>query len=222
MNIWPTWHHRYPKVDLEGRHFGDLHPLCSITSFASHGAEYDCVIVADVSGSLTLDADSALFAAIRGSGSECTKADLMVLNETFPCTGAECSSGVSHVKVGSVVYKYYWPPCFDLFFDPHPVAANDTGIRTLDGEWQEKSGTPIRDGDVHLDMSNETVKVELFASGIRKHGVYVASGRRTSTRGFFAHTNRAVFGGQKPTHLDTILLILRVHVDNGLHLRKLE
>ena len=74
MDIWPTWHHRYPKVDLEGRHFWDLHPLCSETSLTSHGAEYDFVGVANVSGSVTLDADSALFAAIRGSGSECTNA----------------------------------------------------------------------------------------------------------------------------------------------------
>ena len=74
MDIWPTWHHRYRKVDLEGRHFWDLHPLCSETSWTSHGAEYDFVGVANVSGSVTLDADSALFAAIRGSGSECTNA----------------------------------------------------------------------------------------------------------------------------------------------------
>ena len=141
MDIWRTWHHWYPKVDLEGRHFWDLHPLCSETILNSHGAEYDFVGVADVSGSLTLDADSALFAAIRGSGSECTSAALVVLNETLPCTGAECGSGVSHVKVGSVVYRYNWPPCVDLFFDPPPVAANDTGIRTLDGEWQDMNGT---------------------------------------------------------------------------------
>ena len=55
MDIWPTWHHRYPKVDLEGRLFWDLHPLFSKTSSTSHGSDYNFVGVADVSGSLTLD-----------------------------------------------------------------------------------------------------------------------------------------------------------------------
>ena len=27
MDMWPTWQDRYPKVDLQGRHFEDLHPL---------------------------------------------------------------------------------------------------------------------------------------------------------------------------------------------------
>ena len=48
--------------------------------------------------SLTLDADSALFAAICGGGSECTIA-ASVLNETLPCTGEECGS-VSCVELG--------------------------------------------------------------------------------------------------------------------------
>ena len=126
MDIWPTWHDRYPKVDLEGRHLWDLDPLCSETSLTSHGAEYDFVGVADVSGSLTLDADSALFALICGGGSECTNAASVVLNETLLCTG-----GVPHVKVGSVVYRYNRPPCVDQFFDPPLVAANNTGVRTL-------------------------------------------------------------------------------------------
>ena len=77
-------------VNLSGCHFEDLHPLCSETSLTYHGAEYVFVGVADVS--LTLDADSALFAATCGGGSECTNAASVVLNETLPCTGEECGS----------------------------------------------------------------------------------------------------------------------------------
>ena len=64
----------------------------------SHGAEYVFVGVADVSGSSTLYADSAFFAAICGRGFERTNATSMVLNDTLPCTGEECGSGVSHVR----------------------------------------------------------------------------------------------------------------------------
>ena len=109
----PTWRDRYPKVDLEGRHFWDLHPLCSENSLTFHGAEYVFVGVADVSGSLTLDADSAFFAAICGGGSECTNATSVVLNWTLPRTGEECGCGVPHVKVGSVIYRYNRLPCVD-------------------------------------------------------------------------------------------------------------
>ena len=160
MDIWPTWHDRYPKVDLKGRHLWDLHPLCSETSLTSHGAESVFVGVADVSGSSTLDADCAFFEAICGGGSECTNAASVALNETLPCTGEECKGGVSYMKIGSVVYRYNRLTCVDLFVDPSPVAANDTGIRTRDGECQGKSGTPIRDGVVQL--SGQTVKDECF------------------------------------------------------------
>ena len=87
MDIWPTWHDRYPKVELKNRHLWDLHPLGSETSLTSHGAEYVFVGVADVSGSSTLDADSAFFDALCSGGSKCTNAALVALNETLPCTG---------------------------------------------------------------------------------------------------------------------------------------
>ena len=70
----------------QGRHFWNLHPLCSENSLTFHGAEYVFVGVADVSGSLTLDADSAFFAAICDGGSECTNATSVVRNQTLPCT----------------------------------------------------------------------------------------------------------------------------------------
>ena len=89
-HVVATWQDQYPMVNLEGCHFEDLHPLCSETSLTSYGADYVLIGVADVS--LTLDADSALFAAICGGGSECTKAASVVLNETLPCTNKECGS----------------------------------------------------------------------------------------------------------------------------------
>ena len=102
---------QYPKVDLEGRLFWDLHPLGSETSLTFHGAEHVFVGVANVSGSFGLDADSVFFVAICGGGSECLNATSIVPNETLPCTGFECDSNVSHVKVGSVAYRYDRPPC---------------------------------------------------------------------------------------------------------------
>ena len=44
---------------------------------------------------------------------------------------------VSQVKAGSVVCGYNRPPCVDQLFKLSPVAANDTEIRTLDGEYQK-------------------------------------------------------------------------------------
>ena len=45
---------------------------------------------------------------------------------------------VSHVKVGSVFYRYNRPLCVDQFIDLPLAAANDMGIRSLDGECQRK------------------------------------------------------------------------------------
>ena len=111
IGIWPTWHIRYPKIDLEGRHFG--------------------------------------------------------------------------------VY---------ILFAARPVRL----ITVL-----------------NMSSSSQTVTDERFASFLAKcqafgdTGCYVASGRRKSKRGCFAHTNRAMIGGRKRTHLDTLLLILRACVDTG-------
>ena len=76
-------------------------PSFSETSLSFHGAEYVFVGVAFVSGSLTLDSDSAFFFAICNDVSEC----LALVKR--------CGSAVSYVKVGSVVYRYNRLPCVD-------------------------------------------------------------------------------------------------------------
>ena len=71
------------------------------------------------------------------------------------------------------------------------TGSNTTGIRTLDGKWQDKNGTPIRDSVVELDTSGQTVTDELCASFLAMcqafggTGCNVASGRRRSIRGCF-------------------------------------
>ena len=67
-------------------HYYDIFVRNGFGSLTFHGAEY-VFGVADVSGSLTLDTDSAFFAAICDGGSECTNATSVVLNQTLPCTG---------------------------------------------------------------------------------------------------------------------------------------
>ena len=52
-DMWHTLQDRYPIVDLQGRHCGDLHPLGSETNSTYHGAGYVFVGVANVS--LTLE-----------------------------------------------------------------------------------------------------------------------------------------------------------------------
>ena len=136
---------------------------CSETSLTSQGAEYHFVGVTEVSGSLTLARD-------------CTNKATVVLNETLSCTGEECDSHVSHVKVGSAFYMYNRPSCVDLSFDPSLVAAlvaaNDTGTRTTQGECQDESGSGIKDGRIQLDSSSETVTGELFASCLAVPGIW--------------------------------------------------
>ena len=65
MDIWHTLQDRYPKVDLEGRRCGDLHPLGSETNSTYHGAGYVFVGVANVS--LTLEVKSAAVCLARES-----------------------------------------------------------------------------------------------------------------------------------------------------------
>ena len=55
-------------------------PCLRRDQFGFHGAKYVFVCVADVPGSLTLDADSAFFAVICDGGSVCTIATLVVWN----------------------------------------------------------------------------------------------------------------------------------------------
>ena len=94
---------------------------------------------------------------------------------------------------------------------------NTTENRTLDGKWQDKNGTLIRDSVGHLDTSGQTVTDELFASFLAmcwafgSTGCHVVSGRRKSTRGCFAQCS----ADRKGTHLGTMLLIFRVCVNNG-------
>ena len=56
------------------------------------------------------------------------------------------------------------------------MAANVTGIRTLDGECQDEGGTPIRDGVVQLDTSGQTVTDERFASCLAKSQAFGGMG----------------------------------------------
>ena len=69
-----------------------------MTSFTYHGTKYVFVGVADAS--LSLDADSALFAAICGGGSECTNAALVVLIET--CLSEVKSTAVCLAREGQI------------------------------------------------------------------------------------------------------------------------
>ena len=78
---------------------------------------------------------------------------------------------VSHVKVGSVVHRYN----VDQFFDPPPAAANDTGIRPLDGDCQRKRNAN-QDGVVELDMLNQTGMDGHFASSLPKSQAFGGTG----------------------------------------------
>ena len=57
-----------------------IYTLLAANQFDFHGAVYVFVGVADESGSFTLDADAAFFAAICDGGSECTNATSVVRN----------------------------------------------------------------------------------------------------------------------------------------------